>query len=58
MKIASELGGFSLGKADILRRAIGKKSKDEMNRLRDEFIRGCIQNGIKEETARKIYQLI
>ncbi len=58
MRIASELAGFSLGKADILRKAMGKKKKEAMQKLKEEFIDGCIRNGIKEETARSIYELI
>ncbi len=58
MRIASDLGGFSLGKADILRRAMGKKKKEIMAKMEVEFIQGCAANGIDEKTARAIYELI
>jgi len=58
MRVASELAGFSLGKADILRRAMGKKKKDVMEKLKKEFIDGCINNDIDKNTAEKIYDLI
>ncbi|MFZ0391187.1 MAG: OB-fold nucleic acid binding domain-containing protein, partial [Calditrichia bacterium] len=58
MRIASELGGFSLGKADILRRAMGKKKEDVMARMRVKFIDGCRKNGIPEKTAEAIFELI
>jgi len=58
MRIASELAGFSLGKADILRRAMGKKKKDVMSKLEKEFLQGCAANGIDEKKAKEIYELI
>ncbi len=58
MRIASDLAGFSLGKADILRRAMGKKKKEVMEKLRVEFIEGCLNNGIDRKTAEDIYELI
>jgi DNA polymerase-3 subunit alpha len=58
MRIASELSGFSLAKADILRRAMGKKNKKEMQKLKKEFISGCIKNSIEAKTAEEIFELI
>ena len=58
MQIASSLAGFSLAQADILRKAIGKKIPEVMEKERKNFIRGCIKNGIKESTASKIFDLI
>lgn len=58
MRIASDLGGFSLGRADILRRAMGKKKLDLMAKMEVEFIEGCARNDIDEKTAKAIYELI
>lgn len=55
MKIASEAGGFSLSEADILRKAMGKKIPEVMERYREAFIRGAGKNGIPEDAADKIY---
>lgn len=51
MRIATDLAGFSLGKADILRKAIGKKKKDLMSEIIKDFEKGCIENGIEKKTA-------
>ncbi|MFA6357328.1 MAG: DNA polymerase III subunit alpha [Candidatus Omnitrophota bacterium] len=58
MQIASALAGFSLAQADILRKAMGKKIPEVMERERTNFINGSIKNGIKESTASKIFDLI
>ena len=58
MKMAQILAGFSLGKADILRRAMGKKDSAEMASQKDEFIKGAIENGMKSDKAEKIFDLI
>ncbi|MDD5561221.1 MAG: DNA polymerase III subunit alpha [Candidatus Omnitrophica bacterium] len=58
MQIASTLAGFTLAQADILRKAMGKKIPEVMEKQRSNFIRGCIKNGIKEMTATKIFDLI
>ncbi len=58
MRIASELAGFSLGKADILRRAMGKKKVKEMEKMKGEFIEGALKNGVEQKTAEAIYDLI
>ncbi|MCX5669614.1 MAG: DNA polymerase III subunit alpha, partial [Candidatus Omnitrophica bacterium] len=58
MQIASVLAGFSLAQADILRKAMGKKIPEVMEKERKNFLSGCIKNGIKESTASKIFDLI
>ncbi|RJP17882.1 MAG: DNA polymerase III subunit alpha [Candidatus Abyssobacteria bacterium SURF_5] len=55
MKIASEAGGFSLAEADILRKAMGKKIPEVMEKYREAFIRGATRNGIAEDVAASIY---
>jgi len=57
MQIASSVAGFSLGQSDMLRRAMGKKKKDEMDRLRDEFIAGAERNGNDIEKSTNIFDL-
>jgi len=58
IRIASDVGGFSLGKADILRRAMGKKKMDVMQRMKGEFIKGAESNGLTTKCANEIYDLI
>jgi DNA polymerase-3 subunit alpha len=58
MQIASALAGYSLGEGDVLRRAMGKKDKDEMTRQREKFVGGCEQKGIDRDTAIRIFDKI
>lgn len=58
MLAASELAGFSLGQADLLRRAIGKKKMDVMMEQRRVFVQGCCDNGLERKQAEEIYDLI
>ena len=58
MKIATEVAGFSLAKADIMRRAMGKKNKEEMAKLKVEFIDGAIALGTQKKLAGEIFDLI
>lgn len=58
MQAAQVLAGYSLGQADILRRAMGKKKVEEMEQQRQIFVDGCSQNEIKKATAEKIFDLI
>lgn len=58
MSIAHTLGGFDLGKTDILRKAIGKKKADLMASLKDDFIAGAIANGCPEYEAQEIWHKI
>ena len=51
MQIAQKVAGFSLAKADLLRRAMGKKIKSEMDAQRNNFIEGCLRNKISKEKA-------
>src|SRR5579862_9074151 len=56
MNIARELGGYSLGQADLLRRAMGKKIKSEMDPHREKFIAGAKKNGVSESVAEQIFE--
>jgi len=58
MQIASQLGGFSLGEADVLRQAMGKKKKEEMVKMRAKFILGAISHGVPEAKANEIFDLM
>jgi DNA polymerase-3 subunit alpha len=59
MKIASEIAGFSLSQADLLRRAMGKKDKELMARQKKEFCESAAsKNGIDKKTSSEIYDLI
>ena len=58
MESARVLAGYSLGQADILRRAMGKKQVEEMDKQRTIFVNGCKNNNIKEDLANKIFNLI
>ncbi len=58
MKLAQEVSGFSLSKADILRRAIGKKDVDLLDSLKNEFMEGGISNGYEENVVQEMYDLI
>jgi DNA polymerase-3 subunit alpha len=55
MHIAQKLGGYSLGEADLLRRAMGKKIKEEMDKQRVRFIDGCVKKNIDAHIASKIF---
>jgi DNA polymerase-3 subunit alpha len=56
MKIANILAGFSLGEADILRKAMGKKKMDVMQSMGEKFIEGCVKNGISKNQAEDIFE--
>ncbi|MGM0593930.1 MAG: DNA polymerase III subunit alpha [Pseudomonadota bacterium] len=58
MQIAQVLAGYSLGGADLLRRAMGKKKPEEMAKQRQVFKEGAEQNGIDSELAMKIFDLV
>ena len=59
MQAAQVLAGYSLGQADILRRAMGKKIKEEMDAQRQIFIDGCLKtNGIQRQQALELFELI
>lgn len=58
MQIARELSGYTLGGADILRRAMGKKLPEEMARQRNDFIAGAVERGVEHRVAANIFELI
>jgi DNA polymerase III subunit alpha len=58
MEIARILSGYSLGEADLLRRAMGKKIKAEMDAQRDRFVRGAMERGLDKATADLIFDLL
>jgi len=58
MQIAQIVGGFSLGKADILRRAMGKKKEKEMAKMEQEFLAGAEEKGFTRKQATDIFELL
>ena len=58
MNIARQLAGFSLGEADVLRGAMGKKKKEEMAKMRAKFIDGAVSRGVGESKATEIFDLM
>ncbi len=58
MQIASTMAGFSLGEADLLRRAVGKKQKDVLDKERNHFVQGALKKGYNVSLANDIYDLI
>ena len=58
MQAASEMAGFSLGEADILRRAIGKKNSDAIAAQKEKFVQGALTKGYKQEDAETVYDYI
>ena len=58
MRIANVLAGFSLGRADILRRAMGKKIPRLMDEQRDKFIEGAKEKGLDSVVAKRIFELM
>jgi DNA polymerase III subunit alpha len=58
MEVAKVLSGYSLGDADLLRRAMGKKIKAEMDAQRERFVSGAVQNGLHRAKANEIFDLL
>jgi DNA polymerase-3 subunit alpha len=58
MQIVQVIGGFSLGGADLVRRAMGKKIKEEMDRLKGEFADGGVKKGYNRQHCEKLFDLI
>jgi DNA polymerase-3 subunit alpha len=58
MQIASEMAGFTMGEADTLRRAMGKKDRDLMAKQRDKFLAGCAEKGTAAAKAERIWELM
>ncbi|MDR2766341.1 MAG: DNA polymerase III subunit alpha [Holosporaceae bacterium] len=56
MQIAQEIGGYSLGQADLLRRAMGKKNKEEMRAQKKRFIDGAVERGIPLTIAQRLFE--
>ncbi len=58
MQLAQNLAGYSLGEADLMRRAMGKKKKEEMAKHEEKFISGAVARGIQDDKARRIFTLM
>ena len=58
MQVAQRFAGFSLGKADILRRAMGKKNAAEMHKMEDDFVAGALKLGHTEEKAKEVFAIM
>lgn len=58
MQMARDLAGFSLGEADVLRKAVGKKKAKLLAEQKEKFIKGCVDNGISKSTAQEIFAFI
>ncbi len=58
MQLAQKLAGYSLGQADLMRRAMGKKKIEEMDKHRETFIAGAVANKIPKNTAKEIFELM
>ena len=58
IQIAQVMGGYTLGQADLLRRAMGKKDKKEMAAQQARFVEGALQNGVTREDATSIFELV
>jgi len=58
MQIASEMAGFTMGEADTLRRAMGKKDRELMAKQRDKFIAGCVDRGTAAAKAERVWELM
>jgi len=58
MQIAQVLSGYSLGEADLLRRAMGKKKPEEMAKQKSRFLSGAQERGVKEDLAARIFDLV
>ena len=58
MQVAQRFGGFSLGKADILRRAMGKKNAAEMHKMEEEFVKGAVKLGRSETKAKEVFAVM
>ena len=58
MQIAQEMGGFSLGKADILRRGMGKKKAKVVNKMKGQFVEGAEAQDVDEGTIEEVWELM
>lgn len=58
MRIARDLAGFTMAEADVLRKAMGKKIKELLDKQKEKFIDGCVRNGISKDMAKEIFSFI
>jgi DNA polymerase-3 subunit alpha len=58
MQLAQKLAGYSLGEADMMRRAMGKKKREEMAKHEEKFVNGAVERGISREKAEEIFRLM
>ncbi|MCL4426025.1 MAG: DNA polymerase III subunit alpha [Firmicutes bacterium] len=58
MQVAAVMAGFTLGQADLLRRAVGKKKKEILDEQREVFVAGCLRQGHDQALANELYELI
>ena len=58
MQIANKMANYSLGEADILRKAVSKKNEDILLSEKDKFIKKSVLNGYAEEVSERVYELI
>ncbi|MCV3322110.1 DNA polymerase III subunit alpha [Pediococcus ethanolidurans] len=58
MRVASVMGGFSLGEADLLRRAMSKKKRAVIDEMKTKFIAGALKRGYTQQTAKQVYDYI
>lgn len=58
MRIAQMMGGFTLGQADVLRKAMGKKKLDVMEKMGQKFIDGAVERGIDKKIAKDVFDLM
>lgn len=58
LKLVQALAGFSLGKADILRKAMGKKNLETMEQMQNEFLEGCASNSVDPRVAKRVWELL
>lgn len=58
MQLVQAVAGYTLAQADILRRVMGKKKKEEMEKQREVFIAGCVKHGISEKGARELFEKV
>src|SRR2546423_9960051 len=58
MQLAQKLAGYTMAEADSLRRAMGKKNREEMARQEQKFVQGAVERGIKQDKAQQIFALM
>lgn len=58
MQVAQKMAGFTLGRADLLRKAMGKKNSEQLMSLKQEFIQGCLKKGYTQQLADELYELV